>query len=159
MKREVAHYVSKCDTYQKVNADYMKPGGLLQPLSIPKWKWDDISIDFVVGLPMTTHKFDSIWVIVDQLSKSAHFIPVNTNYRVQKYAGIYIAHVLCLHGVPKMIISDRGSQFVARYWEQLFASLETHLIHSSTYHPQTDGQTERVNQILKYMLRACVLEH
>jgi hypothetical protein len=115
MKREVAHYVSKCDTYQKVNADYMKPGGLLQPLSIPKWKWDDISIDFVVGLPMTAHKFDSIWVIVDQLSKFAHFIPVNTNYRVQKYAGIYIAHVLCLHGVPKMIISDRGSQFVARY--------------------------------------------
>jgi hypothetical protein len=159
MKCEVARYVSECDTYRKVKADYIKPGGLLQPLSIPEWKWDNISMDFIMGIPTTAHKFDLIWVIVDRLSKSAHFIPVNTNYRVQKYVEIYIAHVLCLHGVPKMIISDRGSQFVARYWEQLFASLETHLIHSSTYHPQTDGQTERVNQILKYMLRACVLEH
>jgi hypothetical protein len=93
----------------------MKPGGLLQPLSILEWKWDDISIDFIVGLPMTTFKFDSIWVIVDQLSKSAHFISVNINYKVQKYAEIYIAHVLCLHGVPKMIISNRGSQFVAHF--------------------------------------------
>jgi hypothetical protein len=82
MKRETARYVSKCDTCQKVKADYMKPGGLLQPLSIPEWKWDDISMDFIVGLPMTAHKFDSIWVIVDQLSKSAHFIPVHTNYNV-----------------------------------------------------------------------------
>jgi hypothetical protein len=78
MKRENAHYVFECDTYQKVNADYMKPRGLLQPLSIPEWKWDDISMDFIVGLPLTTRKFDSIWVIVDRLSKSAHFIPVNT---------------------------------------------------------------------------------
>jgi hypothetical protein len=93
----------------------MKPGGLLQSLSILEWKWDDISIDFIVGLPMTTFKFDSIWVIVDQLSKSAHFISVNINYKVQKYAEIYIAHVLCLHGVPKMIISNRGSQFVAHF--------------------------------------------
>jgi hypothetical protein len=109
MKHEVAHYVFECDTCRKVNADYMKPGGLLQPLSILEWKWDCISMDFIVGLPMTTCKFDSIWVIVDRLSKSAHFIPINTNYKVQKYAEIYIAHVLCLHGVLKTIISDRGS--------------------------------------------------
>jgi transposase InsO family protein len=82
---------------------------------------------------------------------------VNTNYNVQKYAKIYVARVLCLHGVSKTIISDRGSQFVAHFWEQLHASLETHLIHSSAYHPQTDGQTERVNQILEDMLRACVM--
>jgi hypothetical protein len=82
MKREAAHYVSECDTYWKVKADYMKPGGLLQLLSIPEWKWDDISMDFIVGLPMMAHKFDLIWVIVDQLSKSTHFIPVNTNLRV-----------------------------------------------------------------------------
>jgi hypothetical protein len=81
----------------------------LQPLSIPEWKWDDISMDFIVGLPLTAHKFDSIWVIIDRLSKSAHFIPVHTYYNVQKYAGIYIAHVLCLHGILKTIISDRGS--------------------------------------------------
>jgi hypothetical protein len=116
-------------------------------------------MDFIVGLPLMACKFDSIWVIVDRLSKSAHFIPVHTNHNVQKYAGIYIAHVLCLHGVHKTIISDRGSQFVACFWKQLHASLGTRLIRSSAYQPQTDGQTERVNQILEDMLRACVLEH
>jgi hypothetical protein len=109
MKCETAHYVSMRDTCWKVKADYMKPGGLLQLLSIPQWKWDDISMDFIVGLPLTAHKFDSIWVIVDQLFKCAHFIPFNTRYQVKKYAEIYIACVLCLHGVPKTIICDRGS--------------------------------------------------
>jgi hypothetical protein len=145
MKRKAARYVSECDTYRKVKADYMKPGGLLQPLSILEWKWDDISMDFIMGLPMTARKFDSIWVIVDRLSKSVHFIPVSTNYKVQKYAEIYIARMLCLHRVPKMIIYDRGSQFVARFWEQQHTSLGTHLIHSLAYHPQMDDQTERVN--------------
>jgi hypothetical protein len=142
MKRETARYVSECDTCRKVKADYMKPGGLLQPLSILEWKWEDISMNFIVGLPMTARKFDSIWVIVDRLSKSTQFIPVHTNYNVYKYAGIYITRVLCLHGVLKTIISDRGSQFVARFWDQLHASLGTHLIHSLAYHLQTDGQTE-----------------
>jgi hypothetical protein len=134
MKHEVAGYVSECDTYWKVKADDMKLGGLLQPLSIREWKWDDISMHFIVGLPLTARKFDLIWVIVDHLSKSAHFIPVNTKYRVEKYAEIYIAQVLCLHGVPKTIISDRGSQFIAHFWEQLHTSLGTHLIHSPAYH-------------------------
>jgi hypothetical protein len=106
MKRETARYVSECDTCQKVKADYMKPRGLLQPLSIPDWKWDDISMDFIVGLSLTSHKFDLIWLIVDRLTKSTHFIPVNTTYKVQKYAEIYISRVLCFY---KMIISDRGS--------------------------------------------------
>jgi hypothetical protein len=80
MKREAACYISECDTYWKVKADYMKPRGLLQPLGIPVWKWDDIIMDFIIGLPIIARKFDSIWVIVDQLSKSAHFIPVHTRY-------------------------------------------------------------------------------
>jgi hypothetical protein len=109
MKHESAHYVSKCDTIQKVKANYMKLGGLLQPLSILEWKWDDISMDFIMGLPMMARKFDSIWVIMDRLSKSAHFIPVNTDYKFQNYVEIDIARVLCLPGVPEMIISDRGS--------------------------------------------------
>jgi hypothetical protein len=159
MKHETTHYVSECDTYQKVKADYMKPEGLLQPLSVPNWKWNDIIMDFIVFLPLTAHKFDSIWVIVDRLAKSAPFIPINTMYRVEKYAEIYIACVLCLHGVLKMTISNRGSQFVTQYWELLHASLRTHLIHSSAYHPQMDGQTERVNKILEDMLRACVMEN
>jgi hypothetical protein len=115
MKCEMTHYVSECDTYRKVKADYMKPRGLLQPLSIPEWKWDDITMDFIVGLPLTARKFDSIWVIVDRLSKSTHFIPVHTHYDVKRYAEIYIARVLCLHRVLKTIISDRGLQFVARF--------------------------------------------
>jgi hypothetical protein len=108
MKCKTACYVSECDTCRKVKADYLKPGGLLQPMSIPNWKWDDISMDFIMGLPLT-----------------AHFKPINTTYKIQNYAEIYITHVLCLHGVPKMIISDQG----------LHASLRTHLIHSSAYHP------------------------
>jgi hypothetical protein len=96
---------------------------------------------------------------MDRLTKSAHFIPINIAYKVLKYAKIYIACELCLHGILKMIISDRGSQFIARFWEQLHASLGTHLIHSLAYHPQTDDQTERVNQILEDMLWACVMEY
>jgi hypothetical protein len=135
MKHEIAHYLSECDTSWMVKADYMKPRGFLQPLSISEWKWDDISMDFIIGLPLTACKFDSIWLIVDRLTKSAHFIPTNTNYNAQKYVEIYIAHVLCLHKALKMIISNRGSHFVAHFWEQLHASLGTHLIHSSAYHP------------------------
>jgi hypothetical protein len=93
MKHEAAHYVSECDNYRKVKADYMKSGGLLQPLSVPEWKWNDISMDFIVGLPMTARKFDSIWVIVDHLSRSAHFIPIHTHYDARKYAEIHIAHM------------------------------------------------------------------
>jgi hypothetical protein len=122
-------------------------------LSILNWKWDDISMDFIMGLLLTARKFDLIWVIVDRLTKSAHFVPVNTNYKIQKYAKIYITRVVYLHGVLKAIISDRGSQFVTRFWEPLHASLGTHLIHSSTYNPQTD------DQILEVMLRAYVMEH
>jgi hypothetical protein len=94
-------------------------------------------MDFIVGLPMTARKFDSIWVIMDRFTKSAHFIPVNTRYDAQKYAEIYVGHVLCLHGVSNMIISDRGSQFVTHFWEKLHASLGIHLIHSSAYHRRT----------------------
>jgi hypothetical protein len=91
-------------------------------------------MDFIVGLPLMAHKFDLIWVIVDRLSKSAHFIHDHTRYDARKYVEIYVAHVLCLHGVPKMIISNRGSRFVAYFWEQLHTSLRTHMIHSSAYH-------------------------
>ena len=116
-------------------------------------------MDFIVGLPKTSQHHDSIWVIVDRLTKIAHFIPMNTEYRSRKYAEIYIDRIVCLHGVPKTIISDRGAQFVARFWEQLQEALGTKLIRSSAYHLQTDGQTERVNQILEDMLRACVIHY
>jgi hypothetical protein len=132
---------------------------LLQPLNISGCKWEDISMDFIVGLPFSACKFDSIWVIVDRFTKSAHCISVHTNYMAEKYAELYIARMLCLHGVPKTIISDPGPQFAACFWEQLHSSFGMHLIHSSTYHPQTYGQRERVNQILEDMLRVRVLNY
>jgi hypothetical protein len=94
---------------------------------------------------------------VDRLTKTAHFLPVHTTHRAEKYAEIYIDQIVCLHGIPRTIVSDREAPFVACFWEQLQESLGTHVIRSSTYHPQTEGQTERVNQILEDMLRACVL--
>jgi hypothetical protein len=87
-------------------ADHMRPVGLLQTLNIPAWKWEDISMDFIIGLPLSACKFDSIWVIIDRFTKFAHFILVYTNYRAEKYSELYIAHIMCLHGVPKTIISD-----------------------------------------------------
>jgi len=114
-------------------------------------------MDFIAGLPRTQKGYDSIWVIVDRLIKTAHFIPIRTRYSMKTYAELYISRIVCLHGVPKTITSDRGPQFVARFWEQLQESLGTKLIHSSAYHPQTSGQVERVNQVLEDMLRACVI--
>jgi hypothetical protein len=114
-------------------------------------------MDFIVGLPRTSRGYNSIWVIVDRLTKSAHFIPVLTTYRVRQYDELYLSHIVRYHGILKTIISDRGSIFVAHFWEQLHECLGTYLIRSSTYHPQTDEQTERVNQIIEDMLRACVL--
>jgi transposase InsO family protein len=112
-----------------------------------------------VGLPRTTKGYDSIWVIVDRLTKIAHFLPVKTDHPVAIYAQLYFSRILSLHGVPNTIVSDRGPQLVAKFWEALHKSLGIKLLHSSAYHPQTSGQTERVNQILEDMLRACVLEY
>jgi hypothetical protein len=104
-------------------------------------------MDFIVGLPMTALKFDSIWVIVDRLSKSDHFIPVHTLYDARRYVEIYIACMLCFHRVPKTIISNRGSQFVTCFWEQLHASLRTHLIHSLAYHYR---RMAKLSESIKY---------
>jgi hypothetical protein len=158
MKIEIARYVAKCDTCRCVKAIHMKTAGPLQSLPIPTWKWEDISMDFIVGLPRTAKGFDSIWVIIDRLTKIAHFLPVKVKYTVATYAELYIARILSLHGVSKTIVSDRGPQFVSKFWEELHKALGTKLLHSSAYNPQTSGQTERVNQILEDMLRACVLE-
>jgi hypothetical protein len=159
MKREIAKYVFECDTCQRIKASHLKVAGTLQPLPIPSWKWEDLSMDFIVGLLNTSRHQDSIWVIVDRLTKTALFLPVHTTHGVEKYAEIYIDQIVCLHGIPRTIVSDRGAPFIARFWEQLQESLGTHVIRSSAYHPQTNGQTERVNQILEDMLRACVLHY
>jgi hypothetical protein len=159
MKREIAKYVSECDVCQRVKASHLKTAGILQPLPIPSWKWEDISMDFIVSLPNTSLRHDSIWVIIDRFTKTAHFLPVHTTYNAKKYAEIYLDQIVRLHGIPKTVISDCGAQFIAQFWEQLQDALGTKLIRSSAYHPQTDGQTERVNQILEDMLKACVLQY
>ena len=109
MKREIAKYVSECDTYQRVKASHLKVAGTLQPLPIPSRKWEDISMDFILRLLNTSQKHDSIWVIVDRHTKMAHFIPVHTTYTAKRYVEIYLDRIVCLHGVPKTIISDCGA--------------------------------------------------
>jgi transposase InsO family protein len=121
------------------------------------WEWDDISMDVIVGLPLAARKKDSIWVIVDRFTKTAHFIAVHTTYSVQQYVELYMDQIVHLHGIAKTISSGRGTQFVASFLEQLHECLGTKLIRSSSYHPQTDSQTERINQILEDMLRASIL--
>jgi hypothetical protein len=148
--------VSQCDICQRIKADHLRPIGNLQPLNILEWKWENIFMDFIVGLPRTSCGYNLIWVIVDSLTKSAHFIPIATTYWVGQYAELYISHIVRYHGIPKTI-SDRGSIFVAHFWEQLHECLGTHLIRSPAYHPQTDGQMARVIQIIEDMLHACVL--
>jgi transposase InsO family protein len=114
---------------------------------------------FIVGLPRTKARYHSIWVIVNRLTKGAHFILVKTTYLGAKLAKLYMSRIVCLHGVPKKIVSDRGSQFMSKFWEKLHESMDTKLNFSSAYHQQTDGQTERTNQILEDMLRACALKY
>jgi hypothetical protein len=116
-------------------------------------------MEFIVGLPHTQAGYDSIWVIVDRLTKVAHFIPVKTTYSGAKLAELYMLRIVCLHGVLKKIMSDRGSQFTSKFWEKLYESMDTKLNFSSAYHPRTDRQTERANQILEDMLRACALKY
>ncbi|KAA0066266.1 pol protein [Cucumis melo var. makuwa] len=134
MKKEVAEFVSKCLVCQQVKAPRQKPAGLLQPLSIPEWKWENVSMDFITGLPRTLRGFTVIWVVVDRLTKSAHFVPGKSTYTASKWAQLYMSEI--------------GLQ----------TAMGTRLDFSTAFHPQTDGQTERLNQVLEDMLRACALE-
>jgi hypothetical protein len=115
MKREIAKYVSECDTCQRVKASHLKVADTLQSLPIPSWKWEEICMDFIVGLPNTSRHHDSIWVIMDRLTKTAHFLPVHTTHRAEKYAEIYIDQIVRLHGIPRTIVSDTGAPFVAHF--------------------------------------------
>jgi transposase InsO family protein len=126
---------------------------------VPEWKWQEIAMDFIVGLARTQSGYDSISVIVDRLTKVAHFIPVKTTYSGMQLVELYMSKIVCLHGVPKKFVSDTGTQFTSKFWERLHETMDTQLRFSSAYHPQTDGQTERVNQILEDMLRACALQY
>ncbi|KAJ9552433.1 hypothetical protein OSB04_016478 [Centaurea solstitialis] len=158
MKKDIALYVNKCLTCARIKAEHQKPPGLLQQPEIPEWKWEQISMDFVTKLPKTKKGHDSIWVIVDRLMKSAHFLPIRENFSIDRLAQLYVNEIVMRHGIPISIISDRDSRFTSRFWQSLQTTMGTKIDLSTTYHPQTDGQTERTIQTLEDMLHACVLE-
>ena len=159
MKRDVTKFVTKCLVCQRVKAEHQVPLGLMQPIRIPEWKWDRITIDFVVGLPLTGKKHDSVWIVVDRLTKSAHFLPVRTDYSFDKLVELYIKEIVRLHGIPISIISYRDPRFTSRFWGKLQEALDTRLNFSTVFHPQTNVQSERVIQILEDMLRSCAINY
>ncbi|GJU68431.1 putative reverse transcriptase domain-containing protein [Tanacetum coccineum] len=158
MKADIATYVSKCLTCAKVKAEHQRPSGLLVQPKIPEWKWDNITMDFVTKLPKSPQGHDTIWVIVDRLTKSAIFTPMKEIGPMEKLARLYIKEVVTRHGIPVSIICDRDPRFASRFWRSLQKALGTSLDMSTAYHPETDGQSERTIQTLEDMLRACVID-
>ena len=141
MKREVVDYVAKCMTCQLVKAEHQRHRGNLQPLDIPEWKWEHISMDFVTGLPCTVRKNDSVWVIVDWLTKSAHFLAIRVNLPLRRLVELYVSEIVRFDGVPVSIMSDRDMRFTSRFWRTLQEAFGTVLNFSTAFHPQLDGQT------------------
>ena len=135
MKREVGEYVSKCFICQQVKADKQKPSGLMQPLPIPEWKWERITMDFVFKLPPTVQRHDDIWVVVDRLTKSTHFLPIREKFSPQKLAELFMNHIVSFHGLPVSIISDRDPRFTSRFWKRLMKELGVKLNLSTAFHP------------------------
>ena len=158
MKREVAEYVSKSFICQQMKAERQKPYGLLQPFPIPEWKWEHITMDFVFKLLPTVQRHDGIWVVVDRLTKSAHFLPIREKFSPHKLAELFMNHIVSLHGVPVSIISDRDPRFTSRFWKGLMKELGVKLNLSTAFHPQTDGQSERTIKTLEDMLTSCLLQ-
>ena len=158
MKKDVAEFVYRCLICQQVKAEYQRPTGLLQSLPIPQWKWEKITMDFVVGLPRCQSGYDAIWVIVDRLMKSAHFLPMKNSDSIEKLAELYVKEIVRLHGTLVSIVSDRDPQFTFRFWPSLQRALGTRLHFRTAFHPQMDGQSEITIQALEDMLKACVLE-
>ncbi|GAB2298030.1 hypothetical protein Dimus_038505 [Dionaea muscipula] len=158
MKRQIAEFVSQCLTCQQVKVEHQRPAGKLQPLPIPEWKWENITMDFVTGLPVTRNGHDAVWVIVDRLTKSAHFLPIKVTFSLERLARLYMREIVRLHGAPVSIVSDRDPRFVSKFWRAFHEEFGTTLSFSTTYHPQTDGQSERTIQTLEDLLRACSLD-
>lgn len=156
IKKDVS-FIKKCPVCQAIKYPTHKPYGTLQPLPTPEAPWFDISMDFVTGLPPSKGK-TVVWVIVDRLSKFAHFIPLPTHYTAITLASVFMKEVYRLHGLPETIVLDRDPLFVSCFWTELFKQIGTKLLHSSAYHPQTDGQTEVGNRCLESYLRAFVMD-
>jgi hypothetical protein len=158
LKKEIDEYIAICMECQKVKAEHRHPTRLLQPLPIPEWKWDVVTMDFITRLPRTSKQHDSIMVVVDKLTKAAHFIPLKTTHRATDVADIFLKEVARLHGIPKTIVSDRDLKFTSNFWKGLYKGFRTNLNCSTAYHPESDGQTERVNRVIEDMLRIYVMD-
>lgn len=155
LKQSVHSFVSQCSIYKQAKYDRFAYPGLLAPLPIPIGAWQTVSLDFIEGLPKSS-RFDSILVVVDKFSKYAHFVPLSHPYTAFQIALVYMTHIYKLRGLPKALISDRDKIFTSQVWKELFKLLKVDLLMSSAYHPQTDDQTERVNQCLETYLRCFV---
>ncbi|GJR95208.1 putative reverse transcriptase domain-containing protein [Tanacetum coccineum] len=158
MKADIATYVSKCLTCAKVKAEHQRPSGLLVQPDIPEWKWEKITMDFITKLPKTAAGYDSIWVIVDRLTKSAHFLPMRETDSTEKLTRLYMKEIVARHGIPVSIISDRDSHFTSRVWQSLHKALGTQLDLSTAYHPQTDGQKFSYNNSYHTSIKAAPFE-
>ncbi|GJP52437.1 hypothetical protein CLOM_g11550, partial [Closterium sp. NIES-68] len=154
MADDVQKFVTSCDTCQRMKSSKQKKAGLLQPLPVPEQPWQVVSLDFITGLPPTSSGHDAILVVIDKFSKMGHFIPTHTTARTEETAQLFVRHIISQHGIPTTLISDRDPKFTSKFWKELMSLLGTKLAMSSAYHPQTDGQTERLNQIVEQLLRA-----
>ena len=143
MKRHVGDIVWRCLTCQHVKDEHQKPAGLLQPLKVAEWKWEHVTMDFVIHLPRMQQRHDAVWVIVDRLMKSAHFLAVRMNFALERFCWLYILDIVRIHGVPVSIVSDRDPRFTAHFWKSFQKAMGTRLTISIAFHPQTDGQSER----------------
>lgn len=155
IRKTIARYIRNCETCQRIKPVRHAPYGYLKALEIPQKRWESISLDLITGLPIS-NSFDAVLVVVDRLTKMAHFIPCNSNLDSQIFARIYRDSVFRLHGLPESVISDRGSIFTSKYTTDLCRLLNIKSRLSTAFHPQTDGQTERINAILEQYLRGYI---
>nr|GEZ53132.1 reverse transcriptase domain-containing protein [Tanacetum cinerariifolium] len=149
---------SKIDLRSGYHHFRVREQGLLVQPAIPEWKWDNITMDFITKLLKSSQGFDTIWVIVDRLTKSAHFLPIRENDPLDKLARLYLNRIVARYGIPVSIVCDRDRRFTSKFWKSFQKALGTNICMSTAYHPETNGQSERTIQTLEDMLCACVID-
>jgi Integrase zinc binding domain len=153
MSKDIAEYIRSCDRCQRNKQTPSKPIGLLQPVEVPSRSWEHVTMDFIMDLPKSKAGHDTILVVVDKLSKAMTLIPTNSTVSAQKVAQLFLKDVYRLHGLPRKMVSNRYVRFTGKFWQELHGLVQTKLAMSSSFHTQTDGQTEGANRTLEKMLR------